>query len=110
MNTEDRETLNAFKDVVNMTPATLDRWLKTEDSRAVGYKAEGADESVGHKSGARIVEMLNTRQDEHTDADLAHMRKVVGYVRRHLAQRPEGDIRETRWRYSLMNWGHDPAK
>jgi hypothetical protein len=38
------------------------------------------------------------------------MAKVTGYVRRHLAQRPEGDIEETPWRYSLMNWGHDPAK
>ncbi len=38
------------------------------------------------------------------------MAKVVGYVHRHLAQRPEGDIEETPWRYSLMNWGHDPLK
>ena len=36
------------------------------------------------------------------------MRKVVGYVHRHLAQRPGGDVRHTRWRWSLMNWGHDP--
>lgn len=27
---------------------------------------------------------------------------------RHLAQRPIGDIGDTPWRYSLMNWGHDP--
>jgi hypothetical protein len=31
-------------------------------------------------------------------------------VHRHLAQRPEGDVRETNWRYSLMNWGHDPLR
>jgi hypothetical protein len=31
-------------------------------------------------------------------------------VHRHLAQRPSGDVRETRWRYSLMNWGHDPLE
>ncbi|HSU37880.1 MAG TPA: DUF3140 domain-containing protein [Propionibacteriaceae bacterium] len=43
-----------------------------------------------------------------TDDDLAHMRKVNGYVKRHLAQRPQGDITDTAWRYSLMNWGHDP--
>ena len=36
------------------------------------------------------------------------MDKVVGYVHRHLAQRPKGDVAETPWRYSLMNWGHDP--
>lgn len=37
------------------------------------------------------------------------MRKVVGYVRRHWAQQPE-NIVTSRWRYSLMNWGHDPLK
>ena len=26
----------------------------------------------------------------------------------YLAQRPDGDITDTHWRYSLMNWGHDP--
>jgi hypothetical protein len=31
-------------------------------------------------------------------------------VGRHLAQRPWGDISATRWRWSLMNWGHDPLK
>lgn len=41
--------------------------------------------------------------------DVAAMRKVVGYVARHTAQRPDGDVTETRWRYSLMNWGHDPS-
>ena len=38
------------------------------------------------------------------------MKKVIGYVRRHVAQRPQGDVSDTRWRYSLMNWGHDPLK
>ena len=42
--------------------------------------------------------------------DYAHMRKVIGYVHRHTAQRPGGDVTDTRWRYSLMNWGHDPLK
>lgn len=45
-----------------------------------------------------------------TEEDYAHLRKVIGYVHRHLAQRPAGDVRETKWRYSLMNWGHDPLK
>ena len=38
------------------------------------------------------------------------MDKVVGYIHRHLAQRPDGDVEDTDWRYSLMNWGHDPLK
>jgi len=39
------------------------------------------------------------------------MSKVVASIKTHsAAQRPNGDITSTRWRYSLMNWGHDPLK
>ena len=38
------------------------------------------------------------------------MKKVVSYVHRHSAQKPSGDIEHSRWRLSLMNWGHDPLK
>ena len=38
------------------------------------------------------------------------MRKVVGYVHRHLKQGPEHDVKTSDWRYSLMNWGHDPLQ
>jgi hypothetical protein len=56
------------------------------------------------------VRLLRKKKSERTENDEAHMRKVVGYVHRHLAQRPDGDVEHTRWRYSLMNWGHDPLK
>jgi hypothetical protein len=45
-----------------------------------------------------------------TEDDAVHMRKVVGYVYQHLTQKPSGDISDSPWRYSLMNWGHDPTK
>jgi len=94
-----------------MTAAELQGWLNTPESRAVGWK--GADgrrrESVGHASGRRIVTILKDRASDLTDDDYAHMRKVVGFVRRHLAQEPANKV-SSRWRYSLMNWGHDPLK
>jgi len=94
-----------------MSAAELTAWLATEESRRVGWK--GADgqrnESVGHASGRRIAEILGKKPAERTDDDYAHMRKVVGYVRRHLAQEPANTV-TSRWRYSLMNWGHDPLK
>ncbi len=107
---EDRNAIiKEFDDAVNMTARELESWLDTDESEEVGQKDDGG-ESTGHQSGRRIVELLNTKKGNYTDDDLAHMRKVTGYVRRHSAQRPEGDIRDTRWRYSLMNWGHDPLK
>lgn len=103
------EIVRAFNHAVNMTPAQLEKWLETEASKAVGFKAAGG-ESVGHRSGRRIVRLLHKRTDDLTAGDLAHMRKVVGYVKRHLAQRPDGSVRDTPWRQSLMNWGHDPMR
>ena len=103
------DTLRAFHDAVNMTPAKLERWLDSDDSKRVGFKGSDSAESVGHRSGRRIVELQGKKKSELAVTDFEHMRKVVGYVHRHLAQRPEGDISETNWRYSLMNWGHDPA-
>lgn len=100
-------TIREFHDAVTMTPKTLEDWLATDESRSVG-DASGGGESTGHRSGRRIVTILRTRRDELTDADVDHMRTVIGYVRRHSAQRPSGHIEHTRWRYSLMNWGHDP--
>jgi hypothetical protein len=108
---EQAETRKAFDDAVNMTPAELDRWLATEESQSVGWHHEGDGEAVGHQSGRRIVEIKRKKQADLTDDDYAHMRKVVGYVHRHMAQGgPAEDVETSRWRFSLMNWGHDPLK
>ena len=100
-----------FAEAVNMTAAEIADWLDTRASRRVGWKdADGkASESVGHASGRRIVEILGKRTDQLDESDYSHMRKVVGYVRRHRAQQPS-NIYTSRWRYSLMNWGHDPVR
>jgi uncharacterized protein DUF3140 len=106
----DRQAIReAFGKAVNMTSGELQRWLGTAESRRVGFRRAGASESVGHASGRRIVQILAKPDDELSDDDLAHMRKVVGFIRRHAAQRPE-NIYTSRWRYSLMNWGHDPLR
>ncbi|MDQ7972064.1 MAG: DUF3140 domain-containing protein [Rhodocyclaceae bacterium] len=108
--TKTDHVLSDFKAAVNMTPAQLERWLQTDESRTVGFKGAPGKESVGHASGRRIVRLLGKDREALTTGDLAHMRKVVGYVHRHLAQRPSGNVRDTPWRQSLMNWGHDPLK
>ena len=103
-------SFKAFKEAVNMPAKALTAWLATDESRKVGFKAHKGEESVGHQSGEKIVALLGKTQTRFTSADMAHARKVAGYIHRHLAQRPDGDISETHWRYSLMNWGHDPQK
>ncbi len=108
MTMDKEDTRTQFDDIVNMTAKELRRWLDTDESKSVGQKPQDGGESTGHVSGRRIVDILE--KNELTDDDYEHMRKVVGYAHRHLEQRPSGEIENSKWRYSLMNWGHDPMK
>lgn len=101
-----------FKEAVNMTASEIKKWLTSKESKSVGWKGKdgkGSGESVGHASGRRILAILGKKEADLSDDDFAHMRKVVGYVRRHRAQEP-ANVATSRWRYSLMNWGNDPLK
>lgn len=98
-----------WRDLVNLSPGALEDWLKTDASKSVGDEDEG--ESTGHKSGRRIVEIKRTNKDDLSDDQCDHMATVVGYIKRHLSQGgPDKDVANSAWRYSLMNWGHDPLK
>ena len=102
---------HAFDRLVNMTADELEAWLATKESQAVGQDSgDGDSESIGHKSGEKTLGILRADVTKVSIGDVGHMRKVIGFIKRHLAQRPEGDIEDSRWRYSLMNWGHDPLK
>lgn len=109
--TEDKkeEVYQEFKDKVNMAPAELEDWLDTDKSKSVGQDS-GDGEAIGHKSGRRIVKIKRKNKDELTASDYEHMQKVNGYIARHGAQRPDGSVEDSDWRYSLKNWGHDPLK
>ncbi|TYP60689.1 uncharacterized protein DUF3140 [Stutzerimonas stutzeri] len=99
-----------WQKLVNMTPSQLKDWLDTDDSKSVGDTG-GQGESTGHKSGRHILRIKDKKKSDLTDDDWSHMAKVAGYIKRHVAQGgPEKDKEHSDWRYSLMNWGHDPLK
>lgn len=104
------ELERSFFSAVNMTAGELRRFLATEDSKRVGFTYSGERESVGRQSARKIIRFLERRPRRFSAAEYAHMRKVLGYIARHTAQRPSGDVTDTPWRYSLMNWGYDPLK
>lgn len=102
-----------FREAVNMAPEALEDWLETEESQAAGQKASSGAESTGHASGRRIVALLRADEADLTDDDAEHMGKVVAYVLRHSAQRPDksaDELEHSRWTASLKNWGHDPLQ
>ena len=102
------EVLDEFREAVNLTPKELEDWLDTEESASVGDTNE--EESTGHQMGRRILGIKHKKKAEYTADDYGAMKKVNGYVARHSKQGPDDDAEHSRWRYSLMNWGHDPLK
>ncbi len=105
----DEQVIEEFQEAVNMDADELKEWLQTDESKSVGQSDDGG-EPKGHESGRRIVEILEKDDEDIGKGDVDHMRRVVSYVHRHQAQKPSGDVKHSTWRYSLLNWGHDPLK
>ncbi|CAM1508982.1 Fc.00g027210.m01.CDS01 [Cosmosporella sp. VM-42] len=116
------DVITEFNELVNMTATELEKWLKSDDSNSAGWpKEDEKGETVGHDSGRKIVEILKAnpeRDPENYDEDqVAHIRKVVSYCKRHLAQETKGnkekspeEVKKTKSYASLKNWGHDFLK
>ncbi|KAI1780405.1 hypothetical protein F4818DRAFT_435611 [Hypoxylon cercidicola] len=114
---KDKQTvIEEFNELVNMSASDLETWLKEGSSASAGWsKDDGSGETVGHESGRKIIEILQKNPhkdpDKYDDDDVDHMRRVVAYCKRHLAQ--EGEAKrdpDSRSARSLKNWGHDPTK
>lgn len=102
------DVLASWRRAVNCTAPEIEEWHSTSASASVGSRRPGDRWSVGQLAGMRTAELLETPVEAWDAADVAHARRVSGFVRRHRAQWPRGDLRNTRWRHSLRNWGHDP--
>jgi hypothetical protein len=98
----------AFALLVNITQREIESWHESEQSRSVGQDS-GDGVSVGVKAGQRTIQLLRGKRPPGAD-DLKHMRRVVSFIRRLSAQAPRRNRETSRWRYALMNWGHDPLK
>ncbi|GAA5833925.1 hypothetical protein JCM3766R1_002473 [Sporobolomyces carnicolor] len=120
----DEQVIEEWQELVNMTPDELREWLETEDSKSAGWSREtqtkvddpengsdGADESVGHESGRKIIDILERNPDgnadDYTEEDLAHMRKVVAYIKRHSAQESHIKDEHSKSVRSMKNWGRE---
>lgn len=118
---QDSDVIKEFNELVNMTADELDKWLKSDDSTSSGWTNGQGGETVGHDSGNKISDILRRnpgkKADKYSEQDIQHMRKVVSYNKRHLAQeesmqakKSDDELRQTKSYKSLKNWGHDPLK
>ncbi|TKX23439.1 hypothetical protein C1H76_4507 [Elsinoe australis] len=113
---DDKTVIKEFGELVNMSADELKEWLGKDESAGAGWsKDDGSGETIGHESGRKIIEILkkNPKKDpkKYDEDDIPHMRKVVAYNKRHLAQ--EGSAKknpDSKSAKSLKNWGHDPQK
>jgi hypothetical protein len=74
-----------------------------------------ADFELLIRSGRKIMDILRKNPDrdpsKYDEEDVAHMRKVVSYNKRHLAQEETAKQNPDSKSYaSLKNWGHDAQK
>ena len=106
---DNEKAYKEFKDLVNMTASELEKWLQTEESKNTGLDS-GDGEAIGHKSGKAIVDILRKKKADLTEDDYHQMHRTISYISRHKAQKPAGDKEDTRWNYSLKNWGYDYSK
>jgi hypothetical protein len=95
------EVRAAFARIVNMTPREIEDWHRTEQSKSVDR------DSV--KAGQRTMQLLRIKRAPNAD-DIAHMRRVIDFLDRMLSDGPSESREASRWRFVLMNWGHDPLK
>ncbi|RAK77867.1 DUF3140 domain-containing protein [Aspergillus fijiensis CBS 313.89] len=108
--------IDEFNELVNMTPNELRDWLQEEQSQSSGWsKNSESGETIGHESGRKIVDILESNPSKdaskYSDEDIDHMRRVVSYCKRHLAQEETAKQNTDSKSYrSLKNWGHDPLK
>lgn len=94
---------------MNIPPAALENWLASDASKSAGDSGDA--HSTGRASGRRIVTIKRTREDYLLAEPWDHIAKFVGYIKRHCAQGdPKEGVETSKWRYLLMNWGHDPLR
>ncbi|KAI0931178.1 hypothetical protein AcW1_001350 [Taiwanofungus camphoratus] len=108
------DVIAQFNEQVNMTAEELQKWLDNPESKKAGT-------GVGVDSGHKIIEILKRNPgkdpEKYEEDDIEHMRKVVAYNGRHMAQedhlkdtKTKEELEHTKSTISMKNWGHDPMK
>ena len=106
--TED-QIYNEFRELINMGAGELGKFLYSKESKLVDAEPIEAD-IPARKGGDRTIKILRKKRFELTKTNFEHMERATEYINKKLSERPEGDVTESIWRYTLMSWGHDPLK
>ncbi|HEX6501034.1 MAG TPA: DUF3140 domain-containing protein [Micromonosporaceae bacterium] len=97
-----------FHTLVNMPSPELRDWLLNTPDGADSYVSEPGVEP--HALGERVLQILDKRRVDLTDADVTTMRQVTNEISELLANPPADDVNNGPWRDSLRTLGHDPTR
>jgi hypothetical protein len=98
-----------FRGYINMGAGELGKWLDTKESKCIDLEPQDSD-ILSRKAGERTIKILRKKPFELTKSNYDHMERAIAFFTDKLSERPEGDVTETLWRYTLKNWGYDPLK
>lgn len=99
---------NEFHTLVNMPSPELRDWLLNTPDGVDSYLSEPGVEP--HALGEQVLQILEKRRGDLTDADIATMRRVNVEIGEMLANAPADDVNNGPWRDSLRTLGHDPTR
>jgi hypothetical protein len=113
---EQKEDYNKWKDLVNMTPLELRKFMDSDEGREAGLKKKEANNlgiGYGRESAKWILKMKETPVKEWTPRMWQWCGRQISFVSRMRGNKGglyDDKGRKTRKHTSLLIWGHNPEK
>ena len=119
MTKTDEEVYAEWKELVNMTPRELERFLEDYGNVAGLSRAEASAQGIrsGRDSARAIIRMKRKGKSKWNANDWKWARRQVNFIKRMsgakgplLTKKSDGYHHPTRRYLALLVWGHDPLK
>lgn len=116
MTEDQKEKYKKWKELVNMTPSELQKFLDSEDGKVAGLSREEASKEGirrGRDSAKAILRMKSKKVDDWNVSDWDWCHRQISFISRMSANK--GPLRDkdgnpTRLLLSLKVWGHNPER
>jgi hypothetical protein len=113
---EREEKYKKWKELINMSPSEIQKFLDSEDGKKAGLSQKEASKEkikMGRDSARAIIRMLKRPRDKWTDNDWEWMNRQISFISR--MKGVKGKLRDkdgnpTRKLLALKVWGHNPEK
>lgn len=116
MTEEQKEKYKKWKELVNMTPSELQKFLDSEDGKVAGLsRKEASDEGIrrGRDSAKAILRMKSKKVDDWNASDWEWCGRQISFISRMSGNKGslrDKDGKPTRLLLSLKVWGNNPEK